>query len=216
MNERLAGDPDYKRAIHATTLQIADPEHSEHVTWLSLRLFDQLAPHFELAPEERALLATAAYWHDVGHQRSSEHHHRYGYDLIAAQPLEEFNSDERVEIANIARYHRQSDPSVEHTGFRNLPRGRRAAVVRLASLLRLAEALDAGHSQLVRDVSCTVSTDSVVISVISNEFPMLEIELAQARSGLFRESFGRRIVLRRSAEAPGQPNTTNSDSDSEQ
>lgn len=195
-DQQRAGDPSVARARAATsTIESPDPEHSLHVTFLSLRLYEQLREPLDLPPEGRDLLAAAALWHDAGQRRGLDEHHRYSFDEIMAVPLRGFSLEEQRQIANIARYHRRAHPSLEHPAYRDLPRRLRRVVDAMAALLRLAEGLDAGHLQAVRDVVCRVQPHYVSVEVIAGEFPMLEVERARERASLFREVFQRDIEI---------------------
>ena len=186
-------DPSLARALASATIPSPDPDHSLHVVRLALALFDSLAATLELPPDLRDLLGAAALWHDTGQRRGLEQHHRASFDLIMAQPLVGFSAEEQRVIANIARYHRRSNPSREHPGYRALPRRMRSVVDTLAALLRIAEALDAGHLQVVRSLTCVDHGGYVTVKVAAATWPMLEIERAQERAGLFRQVFGRDI-----------------------
>ena len=191
MDTARQSDAAIERAAAAASIETPDPEHSRHVAALSLQIFDQLADVFQLPADARALLGAAALWHDVGQRFTLPEHHLRAFDVIQSQSLDGFDPEERLVIANVARYHRQSLPSLEHTGYRNLRREQRPVVDRLAAILRIAEALDASHMQLVQRIEVR-ATDSVVeFLVYSLSYPMMEIERAQARAGLFHDVFGR-------------------------
>jgi exopolyphosphatase/guanosine-5'-triphosphate,3'-diphosphate pyrophosphatase len=192
-------DPSIERAERAATIPTPDPIHSRHVAFLSVQLFDQLraAPGFDLALEDAArdLLVSAALWHDVGHRRSPREHHRVSFDLIYAEELRGFSPEEKTMVAAIARYHRQGRPSFEHAGYRDLTRAQRAVVDRDAALLRLAEALDASHLQLIRGVRCSEVGEAVRVELQADSYPTLEIEGVRARAALFREVFRRDVAF---------------------
>lgn len=188
-------DPAIERARAAVTIDTPDPEHSTHVAILALNLFDQFKEPLQLPEEGRDLLAAAALWHDVGQRINLAEHHRASYDLIMEQTLTNFTLDERLIIANIARYHRGAHPAPEHTGYRNLPRKDRPLVDALAALLRIAEALDASHLQTVEEVICTDGLQGVTCQVIATSYPMMEVEHASARAGLFKQVFHRDITF---------------------
>jgi exopolyphosphatase / guanosine-5'-triphosphate,3'-diphosphate pyrophosphatase len=175
----------------ATTASIAipDPEHSLHVTRLSLRLYDQLQDVLELPTAGRDLLAAAALWHDAGQLRNLADHHRHTYSIIMVQPLSGYTRFEQLQIAAIARYHRRAHPSREHPGYRDIPRRLRPTVDAMTALLRIAEGLDASHLQLVRDLEIELHDGYITVRVVTQAHPMLEIERAQERAGLFREVF---------------------------
>ncbi len=188
-------DPSLARARRAATIETPDPEHSEHVAMLALRLFDQLKDRFGLPDEARDLLAAAALWHDCGQFRSLPDHHRYSFDRIMAIPLREFSQEEQLAIANIARYHRAAEPSLQHPHFRRLRPALRHIVERMAAILRIAEGLDASHQGFVRDVRIEERNGTILLHVESDTYPTLEIEKAQARAGLFRSTFGVDVVV---------------------
>ncbi|MCS7050050.1 MAG: HD domain-containing protein [Thermomicrobium sp.] len=188
-------DPSLERARSAAAIETPDPEHSEHVAFLALRLFDQLQSRFTFPPEARDLLAAAALWHDCGQFRSLSEHHRHSFDRIMAVPLRGFDRTEQLAIANIARYHRAAAPSLRHPQFQRLPPQYRRLVEQLAAILRIAEGLDASHQQVVRDVRVEFANGYVTIHVESPTFPILEVEKAQARAGLFRDVFGKDLLV---------------------
>jgi exopolyphosphatase/guanosine-5'-triphosphate,3'-diphosphate pyrophosphatase len=188
-------DPSLERARAAGTIETPDPEHSEHVAFLALRLFDQVRDRLALPPEGRDYLAAAALWHDCGQYRSLPEHHRYSFDRIMAVPLKGFDRTEQLVIALIARYHRAAEPSLRHPHFQRLPPALRRLVEQLAALLRIAEGLDASHQQLVQNVRVEFDDGYVTIYALSPTYPTLEVEKAQARAGLFRSVFGRDVLV---------------------
>ena len=70
---------------------------------------------------------------------------------------------------------------------------------KLAALLRLANALDADHLQKVRDLRVERGDEAWVIEVDGAGDLTIERLVAQARSDLFTEVFGRRVTLREAA-----------------
>ncbi|CCF82324.1 HD domain-containing protein [Nitrolancea hollandica] len=193
------GDSAIIRAT-AENIAIPDLEHSLQVARLSLQLHDQLRDTLHLSPESRDLLAAAALWHDVGQFRNLPEHHKQSFEIIVAQLLKGYSRLEQLQIANIARYHRRAHPSREHPGYRNLPRRLRPDVDRMSALLRIAEGLDAGHLGVVRDLQCEIHPGYITVRVRAQSYPMLEIERAQERAGLFREVFNRDIEFAASVE----------------
>ncbi len=191
----MQSDPSIERARAAGAIETPDPEHSEHVAFLALRLFDQFRDRLGLPPEGRDYLAAAALWHDTGQYRSLPEHHRYSFDRIMAVPLRGFDRTEQRVIALIARYHRAAEPSLRHPDFRQLPPRWRQLVEQLAAILRIAEGLDASHRQLVKDVRVEFHDGYVTIYARSPTYPTLEVEKAQARAGLFRSVFGKDVLV---------------------
>jgi exopolyphosphatase / guanosine-5'-triphosphate,3'-diphosphate pyrophosphatase len=119
-------------------------EHSQRVAEFALSLFDQTQGVFHSwGPEERELLWAGAILHNCGHHVSHSSHHKHSYYLIRNSELLGYAEIEIEAIANLARYHRKSNPKKRHDNYRNLTSKRyRRIVEQLSPLLRLAVALD--------------------------------------------------------------------------
>ncbi len=175
-----------------------EPEHTGHVAALALRLFDELTPLHGLSMRERLILEGAACLHDVGWtvaQRGAGHH-KHSARLIRKHPWKEWNRLEVELLAQVARYHRRAPPSKEHTDFIALNQEQREIVRRLASLLRLADAFDRSHLQIVRDLRARILSSGVEITLVCRESPAREIAGALKKENLARQVFGRAIVYR--------------------
>jgi exopolyphosphatase/guanosine-5'-triphosphate,3'-diphosphate pyrophosphatase len=86
----------------------------------------------------------------VGHHISYPGHHKHSYYLIKNGNLKGFAPLEIEMLACVARYHRRGLPRKRHAGFSALPRESRRVVRVLAGCLRLADAFDRSHRQVVR------------------------------------------------------------------
>lgn len=175
-----------------------EPEHTGHVAHLALRLFDELAPSHGLGARERVLLEAAACLHDVGWTvaRRGAGHHKHSARLIRKHPWKHLGREEVELVAQIARYHRRALPCNEHTDYFSLSPDRRDVVRRLAALLRLADAFDRSHVQLVQDLRVRHLRDAIEITLISRESPAREIAGAAKKENLAREVFGRPLAYR--------------------
>src|SRR5262245_20184447 len=129
-----------------------DEAHARHVAGLSLQLFDALKNEHGLPDEARGLLESAALLHDIGHHISYPGHHKHTYYLVKNGDLRGFSPLEIETIALVARYHRRGHPRKRHAAFGALPRSARRTVRVLAGTLRIADALDRSHRQVVRSV----------------------------------------------------------------
>jgi exopolyphosphatase/guanosine-5'-triphosphate,3'-diphosphate pyrophosphatase len=123
------------------------------VTRLSLQMHDSLAAGglFEAQPGERELLWAAAMLHDVGMTISYDDHHKHSQYLIVSAELPGFDPRERALIAQISRYHRKGNPKLGDLA--PLARdGDEDLLNRCSLILRLAEHLERGRDQSVREV----------------------------------------------------------------
>lgn len=183
-------------------------QHAHQVECLSGTLFMELQGLHRLGAEDRKLLEYAAVLHDIGYFVTSRGHHKHALQMIMLEPLAPFTRQEKGIIANIARYHRKAAPNIEHTGYAILGVEERMKVNLLASILRLADALDRSHQSLVTELSCEIRYDHIVIHVVA-EGDMTAESLALAKkSSMFQEIFQREVRLNvRRSEASVQERT---------
>lgn len=174
--------------------------HARLVARVAEKMFDALAPRFELSRHHRTLLAAAALLHDIGYHIAHDGHHKHSLYLIKNSELTGFSESEREVIANVARYHRGAPPKERHQEFAVLNDTDRLTVLRLAAVLRVADALDRSHDGRVRDVECRLAGDALRVELSSEQDCEREISAAGQKRDLFEETFGLRLEL--SAKTP--------------
>jgi exopolyphosphatase/guanosine-5'-triphosphate,3'-diphosphate pyrophosphatase len=150
-------------------------KHARKVSELSLALFDATRKRHHLGDAERALLEYAALLHDIGHHISYLGHHKHTYYLIKNGGLRGFTPLEVEVLANVARYHRRGRPRRKHPGFGSLARRERRVVETLAAHLRVADALDRSHRQIVRGLQASGRGRTLRIRLDVTADPSLEI-----------------------------------------
>lgn len=142
-----------------------DPDfaHSERVAQLALELYDGLrfAALLGLPGEDpngaganaRSALYVAALLHDVGKAKGDKGHHKKSQTLIQAHgaPLG-WNAQTMGRAAIVARFHVGALPMRSHKALRDLLPDEQKMIVRLAAILRLANAFDAEHDGRIRRV----------------------------------------------------------------
>jgi len=171
--------------------------HARHVAGLAHRLFEVLQPVHRLARASGKLLEASAYLHDIGHFVSGTSHHKHSAYLIANSDLPGFTADERLTIAALCRFHRKSMPQPRHSHFQALHADAKRAVVYLAPLLRMADALDRGQSRRVRDISSSLRDGNLHLLVEAARDADLEIWSANQTVEAFRESYGQPVMFQR-------------------
>ena len=118
-------------------------DHIGRATDLSLQLFDGLLSVHRLTAADRDLLEAAGLLHNVGLFVSHAAHHRHSYYVIRnTDQLVGFTDREVELIAQIARFHRKSEPKPRHPEFESLSQADQRRVRLLAGMLRLGIALD--------------------------------------------------------------------------
>jgi len=198
---------DYRlRGVHAVGRRFGYEEtHAYQVARLAERIFDYLARSNSktLNRHHRTMLSAAALLHDVGYHIAHESHHKHSLYLIKNSELTGFSEAERDVIANVARYHRGSEPKERHEYFAALNQTDRETVMTLAAILRIADALDRRHDSRVSDVRCARNGRVVHIELQSTTNCDREIFAAEQKREMFEQvfncqlSFSRRAALKR-------------------
>ena len=143
-----------------------DPDfaHSERVAKLALELYDGLVDRGLFGAshpgssngsgaDERSSLYVAGLLHDVGKAKGNKGHHKESLELIKKHgiPLG-WKPETMARAAIVARFHCGALPGRGHKLLRDLLPDEQKSVVRLAAVLRLANALDAAHDGHIRQV----------------------------------------------------------------
>ncbi len=173
-----------------------DCDHAMLVSKLSLRLFDQLRSLHGLGAADRRILHAAALLHDIGQFVSFKGHHKHSLYLISHTELPGFSQSEMQMVANVARYHRKAHPAEHHTSFMELDESEQVRVTRLASLLRVADALDREHVQRVTDLTAKLGDDELVLWLDGTAGLLMERWSLKKKANLFHKLFGRKLKLR--------------------
>jgi exopolyphosphatase/guanosine-5'-triphosphate,3'-diphosphate pyrophosphatase len=172
-----------------------DLVHSQQIARLAGQIWDCLGKFFALAGSDRRLLEAAGRLQDVGYLINYEGHHKHSYHLILHSHLEDFRPEELEIIANVARYHRGSEPKRKHDNFRQLSPADQDRVLRMAAVLRLAGGLDRSHNQTVQKVEVRQAGDLLELVVRSDEYPETDLWSARRRAGLFEKVFDMEISI---------------------
>jgi len=131
-----------------------DDKHAQLVTKLALEIYDGLVRDNLLTESDlsRQILEAAAVMHDVGRKKDGGHRKR-GYRMIRKLKPPVGWSEEYLHcVAIVSHYHRGGLPPANHPIFEGIPAQRRAELLPLAGVLRLANALDEMHDQRVSSV----------------------------------------------------------------
>jgi exopolyphosphatase / guanosine-5'-triphosphate,3'-diphosphate pyrophosphatase len=177
----------------------SDLEHVEHVARLSLQMYDSLVDGGLIDPQpgERDLLWAASMLHDVGMTISYDDHHKHSRYLIVSAELPGFDPRERALIAQISRYHRKGAPKLGDMAPIARP-GDEELVARCSVLLRLAEHLERGRDQSVRQVRLRANGHGVDLHLDADGENLILPRWSVERYGdseAFERVFGRRLLI---------------------
>jgi exopolyphosphatase/guanosine-5'-triphosphate,3'-diphosphate pyrophosphatase len=186
-------------AVRNLALQCdADLDHAEHVAHLALALHDSLAAAKVIAParDERELLLAAAMLHDVGMAVGYDGHAWHSRYVILNAGLPGYSPRDVALIAQIVRYHRKGTPALDE--LRPIAReGDGELVARCALLLRIAEQLERGEGQSVREARMIADRRSVRLLLEGDDRLARWSLERQVDDDAFRRVFGRRLVIGR-------------------
>ncbi len=172
-----------------------DEKHARHVTKLALNMFDQLADEHGLDQHARLLIEVAGLLHDIGNYVRASGHHKHSQYLVSNSEIFGFSSGDIRILSNIVRYHRKSSPSNSHTQFISLKREDRLTVMKLASIVRVADALDRGHIQKVSDIRIERNEEELTIHCQCGGEMSVERYGLSLKGDMFEEVFGYKIIL---------------------
>jgi exopolyphosphatase/guanosine-5'-triphosphate,3'-diphosphate pyrophosphatase len=172
-----------------------DEDHHRHVAGLALLLFDALAQEHGMNRRERMMLEVAATLHDIGMYIRGSGHHRHGQYIVAHSEIFGLRREELDIIANVIRYHRGDPPQEADIEYIALPPEGRMLVLKMAAVLRVADALDRGHSRQVKDITVERKSETVILRAGENHDLSLELMGLEEKADLFQDIFGYKVIL---------------------
>ena len=190
-------------AHHLGAKYMYDRGHAVCVASLALKLYDLLAEDHGMGSRERLLLEVSGVLHDIGTYISPSGHHKHSYYLVDAAEIFGLRKTDKNIVANVVRYHRRVPPRETHVPYMSLAKSDRAVVSKLASILRVADALDTAHQQKIRSFTLECSEDAYAIWVPKETGDIsLERESIRRKGDMFADVFGSPIELKQGA-GPG-------------
>ncbi|MGO9838191.1 MAG: HD domain-containing protein [Polyangiaceae bacterium] len=168
-----------------------DEAHARQVCRFATQLYDDLQRVHAFGERDRLLLRAAALLHDIGDYVHYSGHHKHSQYLIQHADIMGMTPDERAIVANIARYHRKGPPDPNHPGYRDLAKEARGKVRGLASLLRLADALDREHKQKIESVRAAIDRSARRVTLFLRGEGDRELEewTVGAKASLWRDEY---------------------------
>ena len=172
-----------------------DESHCRHVAAFCMIIFDALAQEHGMNRRERVILEAAAMLHEIGMFIRASGHNRHGQYIVANSDIFGLKREELDIIGNVIRYHRGAPPSSTDMDYIALQSEERILVLKMASILRVADALDRGHTQHIKRITVEKKKETVVLHTEETGDISLELLGLEEKSSLFQDVFGYRIVL---------------------
>ncbi len=175
---------------------LGDLDHTNQVTYLALRLFDELQHLHNLTEGDRFLLECGAMLHDIGWVQGWKSHHKSSLSMILDNQFLPFDGKEKLLIGSIARYHRKALPSLKHDHYAALEPGERKLVSKLAAILRIADALDRTHTKAVSNLQCVIVKNRVLIKCVISHPASEEEKYGYKKADLFEKVYKKKVEVR--------------------
>jgi exopolyphosphatase / guanosine-5'-triphosphate,3'-diphosphate pyrophosphatase len=172
-----------------------DRRHTEFVEKAALQIFDETSRLHGLPGRSRVLLQAAAILHDSGKYINLAKHSIRSHDIIRANEIIGLKGSEQDILAWAARMH-SGRSVVNERNFLELSPEDQLQAIKLAALLRLADALDYGHKQKVGEFTVSLNDSELVISVAARRDITLEIWSFDNKGKLFQDVFGVQPVIK--------------------
>ncbi len=172
-----------------------DEQHGLAVARYATQLFDETRNLHNLPIDYRLLLEVASLLHDIGHFIHMTGHHKHTLYLLMATPIIGLSKEQLTLVANIARYHRKSHPKPQHEPYNILSPKERVIVTKLASILRLADAMDNEHAAKVSTFTVEYRKPKFVMNLQGEGDLLLEKWALMKKSEMFEEVFSVKFSL---------------------
>ncbi len=163
-----------------------DISHSKNVSRLSLLLFHKLKHDFVFLQNydnknDLALLEIGAMLHDIGiyfEDYYSLSHHKASAKFILEHNIDGTDEKDKPVLACLARYHRKSLPDEnKHRLYKSLNQKDKAKVLYLGSIIRLSDAMDCLHINLVENFNLEYDKQLYVLTLTLDKNIMLNDEV---------------------------------------
>jgi exopolyphosphatase/guanosine-5'-triphosphate,3'-diphosphate pyrophosphatase len=172
-----------------------DEPHSKHVAALTVTIFDALEKEHGMTARHRMILETAAILHDIGIFIRTSGHQKHGQYLVAHSEIFGLHPEEQAIAANVVGYHRGTPPSEADFDYIALQREERILVLKMASILRVADALDRSHRQRIKTITLERLEETVVIHTDAPLDLTTERIAVEEKAAMFQDVFGYKVIL---------------------
>jgi len=191
---------DFESQIVASALTLAkkykaDEKHALYVKKISLKLFDALKKELGLDEKSRLLLEVSAILHDIGMFIRADNHEEHSMYIINHSDIFGLSRDDISIISQVAYYHRGNHSTQNNSQFAMSSRSDRITILKLTAILRIADAIDRGHSQKINDFTIDFRSDTLIIRCKETHNLVLERLAVTQKSNVFESVFGYKVLL---------------------
>ena len=173
--------------------------HADNVARNALELFDLLAPIHGMDRKYLRLMEVAALVHDTGISTDLDKHHKAGRDILFRHPPAELPEELRPVVAWTAFLHRKKAgekklEKLRKTSFAEMPEEIQDITLKVAALLRLADALD--YSRMESRLGSSKFGKKSVVFEIKGPGAAIDAERMEKKGDLWHLLFDTKLEFR--------------------
>ena len=162
---------------------------------ISDKIYETLKEELALDDYAKLLLKVAAILHDIGVFINHDSHNIHSSYIITNSEIFGLSKNDRLIVAEIAKYHKGKAMPQDDEAFLRLQRSDRMTILKLTSILRIADSLDRGHIQNYSDVTIEVNQNNMIIHTKDSTNTVLEKIALSEKAGMFEDVFGYKVIL---------------------
>jgi exopolyphosphatase/guanosine-5'-triphosphate,3'-diphosphate pyrophosphatase len=98
-------------------------------------------------------------------------------------------------VANLARYHSNVIPSIEHEDYSKFKPSERIIVGKLTAILRIADSLDRGYEKKFEDIEVKIKEKQLIISFTTYKDTVMEEWSFEQKSEFFEDVYGMKACI---------------------
>jgi len=190
-------------AVNAGT----DKEDNKRMYEIALLLFKQLKVLHKLPRVYAKVLRIASHLYSLGKVVNTEHFEKINYHAIMASPIMGASHKEIVLAAFAASFKKWEDFNfAEWVKYKDITTDEELEAVRkIAIILAMAECLNMRDGDIIKDISCDILGDSVILKLVTeldHRAPKIDVKAAEVEifhakkfSGEFVKAFKKNVEL---------------------
>ena len=173
-----------------------DAKHAKQVENIALVFFDKLKNRSGLKENHRVLLRAACILHDIGKFTCLRSHTDYSYQIIKDTDFMGFTELDKTIVALTVYYHSHTLTNTYCEGIPRVPTELVPLIGKLATILRLADALDRSYGQKITDCKISISKNDLIVKIKANDNIELEDWTFKHKAYHFTDVYGLNPILK--------------------
>jgi exopolyphosphatase/guanosine-5'-triphosphate,3'-diphosphate pyrophosphatase len=148
-----------------------------------------------MSRRDKLLLEVAGILHDVGTFIAARDHQRHSQYIVSHSEIFGLHQEDIDIVSNVIGSHRGPPPQETDITYIALQREDRMRVLKMVSMLRVADALDRRHSQHIQTIEVERRRDTLMIRVPQDCGTEIERLSLADKSDMFLDIFGFKVVI---------------------